>query len=249
MQCLKPAEPSGLIPFLLFKLQQGMWRTGLLILLACGMVNAASEPVYKIAYNETTAPMVPLVKAIYAEMGITPVFELVPSERAISDTNMGVYDADLSRVEGVVMVYPNLRRTNEPLRMTELYAYVKNTSRIVISTSGDVALYSVGVLEGSKLSEEYVRQAHITPDVSFSADTFYKKLMANRFDIGLFTSTQLLTQRALLAQGARRVGPVLMSSPSFHILNQKHADLIPAFDAALKKMKMDGRYLKLLEAQ
>ena len=249
MHCLKTADACGFYIFSFIKWLQRTAQVCLLVILACSNADAATSTTYKVAYNETTAPLLPLVNAIYNEIGLTPVFELVPSERAISDTNLGIYDADLSRVEGAIIKYPNLKRTNEPLRMTELYAYVKNTSRIVIQSSADVAQHSVGVLEGSKLSEEYVRQARIIPDVSFSADTFYKKLMAKRFEIGLFTSTQLLSQRALLAQGAKRVGPVLMSRPSFHIFHQKHADLIPAFDAVLKRMKADNRYQKLLGTQ
>lgn len=51
------------------------------MLMTLVMLPAYSQTPYTVAYNETTAPLVPLVDAVYAEMGIDAVFELVPSER------------------------------------------------------------------------------------------------------------------------------------------------------------------------
>lgn len=53
-----------------------------LLALATLVTFASAQSAYVIAYYETTAPLPPLVKAIYAEIGIHPIFELVPSERA-----------------------------------------------------------------------------------------------------------------------------------------------------------------------
>ena len=79
-----------------------------------------------------------------------------------------------------------------------------------------------------------------------SADTLFKMLSVDRFEVALVTSTQLLAPNGVALEGAERVGTALASSYSYHVLHRKHADLIPKFDAVLKAMKADGRFQKYL---
>ena len=211
-----------------------------------GACPAGAQTPYIVVYNETTAPMVPLMAAVYADIGIHPVFELVPSERAISETNRGRYDADLSRVPMPQAEYPNLIYTHEPLKKTELYAYVKKGSSLVIKAPSDIKGHTVNMLRGSKLAQEFATQEGLELSSSNSAESFYNMLLAGRFEVALITNTQLMTQEAAVNASAQRVGPVLMSSHSYHVLNRKHADLVPKLDAALKAMKADGRFASLL---
>ncbi len=207
-----------------------------------------AQEVYRIAYNEATASMVPLVKAIYAEMGIATVFEMMPSERAITETNAGKFDADLVRVEGVEKMYPNLVCTEEPIKKTELYAYAKHGSGAAFKTTEELKQRTLGFTRGSKLAEEFVQSRGLKAAAINSADSMFKMLAVERFEIALVTSTQLLPQNALILEGAERVGPVLASSFSYHVLHKKHAGLIPKFDASLRAMKADGRMAKYLSA-
>lgn len=217
-------------------------------LLASGMVSAAvAQPGYQVAYNDTTAPLIPLVKAMYAAIGVQATFELVPSERAIALTNSGHFDADLSRVEEALVHYPNLVRTNEPIKRTDLYAYARKGSGIQLTQVSELKQYSVALIRGSKLAEQFARQEGIRAYPANSAASFHKMLAAGRFDIALISSTQLQAQAEQINAIAERVGPVLAHSQSYHVLNKSHADLAPKLDAALKAMKADGRAAQLLE--
>lgn len=212
----------------------------------CLVSPVLAQAVYRVAYNEATGPMVPLVKAIYADLGMAPVFDLLPSERALAEVNAGKCDADLIRVEGVEKMYPNLVCTEEPIRKTELYAYAKRGSNAGFKTADELRQRTLGFARGSKLAEEFLLNRGWQAAVANSADSLLKMVAAERFEIALITSTQLLPQNALPLDGLERVGPVLMSSYSYHVLNRKHVQLVPQFDAVLRAMKADGRMAKYL---
>lgn len=207
-----------------------------------------AQPVFRIAYNEATAPLVPLVKAVYAELGMAPVFELLPSERALVEVNAGRYDADLVRVEGVEKMFPNLVRSEEFIRRTELYAYARRGAGTAFKTVDELARHRLGFTRGSKLAGEFLQARGWQAAEANSVDSLFKMLALGRFDIALVTSTQLLPQNAALREGAERAGPVLMTSYSYHLLNRKHQDLVPRFDAVLRAMRADGRMARLLAA-
>lgn len=179
------------------------------LVMTLAMSSAYSQTPYTVAYNETSAPLVPLIDAVYAEMGIDAVFELVPSERAISFTDSGHFDADLSRVSAGLEGYPNLVPTNEPLRVVELYIYVRFGSDIEIAELEDLNEHSVQYIRGARIVEVFVEEAGIGAMPSVSADSFYRMLEARRFDIALISSTQLLSQGERLGRLARREQPLL----------------------------------------
>lgn len=224
-------------------------KRSLLICLTLSFMGLTSwaQAAYRIAYNETTAPLVPLLRAVYAEVGITPQFELLPSERAIALTNSGHFDADLSRVDEALKNYPNLVRTSEALKSTELYAYARKGSGLTLTNPAELKQHTVAVIRGSKLAEDYGQTEGLAIYQANSVESLYKMLAAGRFEVVLITSTQLRTQLQPLQQVAERTGPVLARSHSYHVLNRRHRDLIPKLDAVLKAMKRDGRMTRYLE--
>jgi polar amino acid transport system substrate-binding protein len=201
---------------------------------------------YRIVYNEATASLVPLMRAVYAELGMTPVFEQLPSERALVEANAGRFDADLMRVEGVEKSYPQLLCTNEPIRRTELYAYVRRGASFSIKAADDLRLHSLGLTRGSKLAEEFLTARGWQATAANSADSLFKMLTVDRFEVALVTSTQLLAHSGLVPDNVERAGPVLSSSHSYHVLHRHNAELAPRIDAVLKAMKADGRLQRYL---
>lgn len=202
---------------------------------------AWARPRYVIAYNEMTAPLIPLVQTIYAEMGMQPVFELVPSERAMVLTNSAYYDADICRANMIRTHYPNLLLSNEPLKTLALYAYARKQSGIQITSTEQLKQIVVGVVRGSKLAEDFIEQHQLRSIAANSADSFYKMWVAKRFDVALISSTQLSAQTAQINEIAERVGGVLVQNFSYHVMHKKHAALMQEFDAILRKMRLSHR--------
>lgn len=109
---------------------------------------AVAQAPYVVSYHDVTAPLVPLVRAVYAEMGIEAEFVLVPMERAVALTDRGDYDAEVSRVSDALTNYVNIVQTQEPLRTIELHAYVKKGSDIELQTADDLQVYRIGMYRG-----------------------------------------------------------------------------------------------------
>lgn len=205
---------------------------------------AWAAPAYRVSYAEATAALIPLVRAVYAELGLQPEFVLVPAERALVDADRGLYDAEISRVEGGVDAYPNLLLTRESLRPTELYAYARVDAPLSLRRPADLEGHSLGLLRGSKLAEDFVHDHGLPAQVSNSTLTLYAMLEAGRFEIALLTSSQV--QRFPPGGQFRRVGPVLETRHAYHVLHRRHAALLPRFDAALRALKRSGRAEQLL---
>jgi len=214
----------------------------LFIILTLLFLPLTAQTQFKIAQQDGTDSFVPLLTAIYAELGISPVFFKLPSERGLVDTNGGVYDADLGRAEGVLGPYPNLMYTKEPIITVDLLAFVKNGSSIAITNAEDLKKYNVGIVRGHKLEESFVAALGLTATVASDPESLAKMLDAGRFDIALANSVTT----AQLKTVGMVVGPKLKSVSTFHVLNKNHADIAPKFDAVVKAMKADGRFAKLL---
>eukprot|EP01032_Pedospumella_encystans_P002206 gene2206-2587_t len=87
----------------------------------------------------------------------------------------GVFDdADLLRVDGAERSYPNLMRTQESIKKTELYAYAKRGTGVGFKTVEELAQRSLGFTRGSKLAEEFVQGRGWEAAVANSADSLFK---------------------------------------------------------------------------
>lgn len=219
---------------------------GLVSSLAVAGPLVGAEPDYLVAYDEVTEPLVPLVREVYAELGMSPQFVRVPSERAVQEADRGYYDADLSRAGGTLGNYPNLLYTHEPIKRTELYAYVDQHTNLTLNQLEELKQLRVGLLRGAKFAEMFAAQQGLQVIAANSVDALFAMLAAGRFDLVLITNTQLASQAQNYTAQIRRVGPLLSTSQSFHVLNRKHAELIPRFDAVLKAMREDGRLARYL---
>ena len=214
------------------------------LILACLALPLTAQAAYKVSYQPGTEMFLPLIKAVYAEMGIAVSLEILPSERSLQEANSGTYDAELGRVGGMLAGYPNLMYTSEPIMVIDLIAMAKKGSAVTISSAADLNKYKIGIIRGSKLPESFVAAKGLTAESVPDPASLLKMLEAGRLDIALIPSN-ILASFASVAQ----VGPKLMSVPSYHILNKKHAALAPKFDAILKAMKADGRFAKLLSGK
>lgn len=208
-------------------------------ILLCPSSRAVEQKKFIVVYNDATEALIPLVKAVYNRIGLEPDFILVPSERAIYGTNIGSYDADLSRVEGSLDKYPNLIFTKEPIKVTKLYAFARKEARFSVKNIDDIKNHSVGIIRGSKLPEMFIAKKAIKAEVANSFSNLHSMFKLGRFEIALITDTQLLSHSEQMSKIAVQIGPALQTSSSFHVLNKRHENLIPKFDSALRKIKSE----------
>ena len=201
----------------------------------------------KISEIDGTGRYRDLITAIYTELGYEIEIIFVPAERGLVNVNYGVYDADLVRVCGMVSEYPNLMETTEPIADVYLQVWAKIDSEIIITSPEDLKKCETGLVIGIKSAENLAEDLKI-PTIKrvVTMDRLHIMLIENRLDVALVLSTSITPA---FSKGLYAVAPELVPIRGVHILNKKHADLAPKFDAILKAMKADGRYQELISGK
>ena len=104
----------------------------------------------------------------------------------------------------------------------------------------------IGIVRGWKILENHTRGfPHVTL-VSTETELF-TMLQKGRLDVALYdklTGYEQLSQRGFT--DIRHLEPPLVSREMFLYLNKKHTDLIQPLAEALKTLKRDGTYEKIL---
>jgi ABC-type amino acid transport substrate-binding protein len=220
-------------------------RVGALFALAlalCWQPAAAQVPI-RVAAPNGTESYAPLIDAVYATLGYTPVYTFMPLERALVEANAGKnFDAHIGVVPSMMANYPNLVQTTEPVTVLFIQAWIRKGAHITIKTALDLRRHKIGMLRGSKATETFARDFHIDAQLANSGDSLAAMLAADRFDVVLVASA---FKQARLNEVAVLAAPNLAHFDAFHLFNKSHADLVPRWDQALKSMKADGRFQTL----
>lgn len=204
-----------------------------------------AQQVLKVAVNEGSKNYQPALAALYKEVGLTAQFVVLPSERALKSVESGEVDADLGRVAGGIAGYQNMLETTEPLSEISLIALVKKGSPITKLTVPELKARKVGVMRGTKIAEGVLAKLGVEPTVVNTQQQLYQMLANDRFEVALLASTMVVGSDI---SGTMTALPPLMTAKAVHVLHSKWAALAPKIDAALKAMKADGRWAKLVAA-
>ncbi len=225
-----------------------MRRMFLLLLVVGSMVcalGAQTEMKLSCAEGSAGAALVPLMKAVYGELGITVTVEMLPAARALQGVNAGSYDGDIARADGTLGGFDDCIFTKELMSSIDLLPWVKKGGSVKIETAADIKNYRVAYVRGLKLAEGYCAKEGIKAEAVADFPTLVKMLENDRFDVAL---AAVSGNPGLTAIAQSR--PIKLASTHFlHVLNKKHADLVPKIDKVLKAMKADGRYEKLIAAK
>jgi polar amino acid transport system substrate-binding protein len=177
----------------------------------------------------------------------------LPGERSLVDANIGAVDGVAARIASLDPdQYPNLMQVAEPIFVFKDGAYSVDTS---IRINGWESLrgkgYVVGLAKGIKSVEQklplYVEKENIVTLTGFEQSL--KMLQARRIDI--FIASTLVEESALMKSDAYKdvklVG-IVEEKILYPWLNKKHQELAPRLADALKAMKADGTFQKIIEA-
>lgn len=204
-----------------------------------------AQQVLKVATNEGSKPYQPALAALYKEVGLTAEFVVLPSERALKSVESGEVDADLGRVLGGTAGYQNMLELSEPLSEVSLIAVVKKGSSLSKLTVPELKGHTVATLRGTKMAEGVLAKLGMEPTLVNSHAQMYQMLANDRFEIALTVSTAMPGPDVAATV---KTLPPLMTAKAVHVLNKKWSALAPKLDAALKAMKADGRWAKLVAA-
>ncbi|WP_319522664.1 hypothetical protein [uncultured Desulfosarcina sp.] len=88
----------------------------------------------------------------YADIGYKVSITILPTERAIRESNMGRYDGEVMRIKGHEKNYPNLVMVPVPINRIEITVFTRDLEFEVTGWK-DLGPYSIAYERGVKLIE------------------------------------------------------------------------------------------------
>jgi len=175
----------------------------------------------------------------------------LPTERSITNANLGITDGEFPRISGLDRLYPNLLKVPEKLDDFKFTAFTWRDD-IQLKDWTSCKPYNVAIVRGWKILEANLLEANLA-DVKSLVRVKNQKLLfsllgKHRADIVVYSrfEGQEMIERLGL-QSVWAIDPPLATREMFLYLNKKHLQLIPALTKQLRSMKLDGTYDRIFE--
>lgn len=180
----------------------------------------------------------------FARAGFRVELQSVPAARGLENANAGLLDGDSGRITMDSTLYPNLLRVPESV-VQVVFSGVHLDRTISVDTSAEFRRYRVGYVRGWRIAERFFagsQSAHAVRD----ANGLLNMLAAKRIDIAFMT----LAPARIMAQ-EKNLPPLMSTNLKlkkliFLYLHTRHRDKIPALTDALRAMKTDGSYDRIM---
>lgn len=170
----------------------------------------------------------------------------LPTERSITNANLGITDGEFPRISGLDILYTNLIRVPEKIVDFEFVAFTWR-SDIQLKDWSSCKPYNIAIVRGWKILEANLADVKSLVKVK-NQKILFSLLAEHRIDIVVYSRFEGYEMiKKLEIQSARVIEPPLAKREMFLYLNKKHKQLIPAITEQLKSMKDDGTYDRIFE--
>jgi polar amino acid transport system substrate-binding protein len=181
----------------------------------------------------------------FKRIGVLMKIVSLPSERSLINANSGIDDGNYARVEGMDKLYPNLIRVPENIIKFEYVAFSKRLN-VCITDWDSLKPYDVGIIRGSKILEANILGAKSLIRVK-DAKILFDLLNTDKVDVIVYDRMEgLALLKELKYSDIRIIRPPLAVKDMYLYLHKKHKDLVPLLTDAIRNMKKDGTYNKIL---
>jgi len=170
----------------------------------------------------------------------------LPTERSITNANLGVTDGEFPRISGLESIYPNLIKVPEKIVDFDFVAFTWRPD-IQLTDWESCKPYNVAIVRGWKILEANLADVKSLVKVK-NQEILFTLLGNQRTDIVVysrFEGQEMINQLEL--QSIRVLEPPLATREMFLYLNKKHLSLIPMLAEQLVHMKRDGTYDRIFE--
>jgi polar amino acid transport system substrate-binding protein len=170
----------------------------------------------------------------------------LPTERSITNANLGITDGEFPRISGLDRLYPNLIKVPEKIDDFKFTAFTWRPD-IQLKDWSSCEPYNVAIVRGWKILEANLADARSLVKVK-NQKLLFSLLGKHRTDIAVYSrfEGQEMIERLGL-QSIRVLEPPLATREMFLYLNKKHLSLIPMIAKQLRSMKHDGTYDRIFE--
>lgn len=189
--------------------------------------------------------LITLLNEAFRRTGYELNIVLLPYDRSLKMVEAGLVDGDLIRTSSIEAQYPDLIRVSEPIYEIDLV--VVSYAPIDLSAGWNaLSGKSVGYLLGAKVIEENLPDTAVLTGVK-TAKQLLDLLTKKRVDYAVmsrsFSQPFLGDNNTSLIVSEQSLTTV----QSFVYLNERHAELAPRLAKALRGMKKDGVFQRIIE--
>ncbi|MGL1937029.1 MAG: transporter substrate-binding domain-containing protein [Fibrobacterales bacterium] len=223
----------------------------LLIWIFSGYTLFAAEKRDTLVFNtiEVNLPIVKmgeeLVSNIYDLLGYEIIIRKLPPKRSLHESNEGIVDGELGRVDMTMDNYPNLVKTDEPFALIAISAFTrKNETRFChLDTLSQVA---IGVVRGLVTIEAMT--VGMDRSIANSIVNVFSMLVHKRVDAALFLPAEgYMVLKQLKYEDSISVCPVpIKTFKMHHYIHKKHVQLIKRFNQKISALKKDGTLQRMI---
>jgi polar amino acid transport system substrate-binding protein len=185
-------------------------------------------------------------KEAFRRVGLTFQLDTNPSARSLDLANEGKIDGEGLRVAGMEAQYPSLVQVPERYTKVSFVAFARDPNIKLTEGWAGLKPHRIAFINGWKLYEANATTAQSITKVE-KPEQLFKMLDAGRIDLALYTLADGTSQlKEMGISGIAPVTPSLRDADMYLYLNKKHQAHVPRISQALKDMKTDGTYAKIL---
>jgi len=194
--------------------------------------------------NDMRGFMDVVASTAFGKINITLKTVHLPAERGLKNANLGIEDGEMSRIEGINKLYPNLIMVPEKIMDWQFVAFSKQDIKLDHGWQ-DLTNFNVAYINGWKILEK--NTTHVRTTKVKNATLLFNLLESDRTDIALYEKWGGLL---IIGQNhntlVKLAVPPLEEKAMYIYLNKKHKNIVDPLASALKTMKADGSYNKLV---
>lgn len=177
--------------------------------------------------------------AAYANLGHHVSYYTLPSKRGLHESNVGRFDGEMLRVEGIEKEYKNLIPV--PVAICYVKSVIVAKPGIVINSYADFKDHRFGITSGFVGLERIVKKYDLTVTRAMNHDALLQLLAKDRVDIAIinkanavaFVKTQPKGKFTIINDFSRNID-------LYHYLHKKHRALVPLITQELKAISDRG---------
>lgn len=228
-------------------------KSFLLLGLFLGLVSAvrADKPTITVSTNNTPLDrqaLHDLSKEAFRRIGVDFKLVSLPSERSLYSANLGEVDGEGLRIAGLGGQYPNLVQVPERYIGISFVAFARDATIKLDQGWDSLKPHRVAFINGWKMFEANASAARSVSKVD-KPEQMFLMLDSGRIDLALYTRADGVALARGMGLGAiAPLAPPLKDVDMYLYLNRKHEALVPRLAQALREMKADGSYNRILAA-
>lgn len=185
-------------------------------------------------------------KEAFARIGLDFKLANLPSERSLAAANAGEVDGEGLRVAGLGAQYPNLIQVPERYIGISFVAFARDATIRLDQGWDSLKPYRVAHINGWKMFEANAGPARSVTKVD-KPEQMFLMLDSGRIDLALYTRADgIALVRTMGLPSIAAVTPALKDVDMYLYLHRKHEAQVPKLAKALREMKADGTYNRIL---